>query len=154
MFLRVMWRSLPKGTKNYRCHRCNRMYVFANRPGGVAMPDKVGQQIGNYRLIQLLGSGGFADVYLGQHVHLASKQAAVKVLHLFDVDVQKFKEEAETTEKLVHPHIVRILDFGIDRDNAPYLIMEYASHGTLRTRHPSAAFVKYGNKRVGDTGDD
>ncbi len=85
------------------------------------MPDKVGQQIGNYRLIQLLGSGGFADVYLGQHVH---------------------------------PHIVRILDFGIDRDNAPYLIMEYASHGTLRTRHPSAAFVKYGNKRVGDTGDD
>ena len=73
------------------------------------MPDRVGQQIGNYRLVKLLGSGGFADVYLGQHVHLASKQAAIKVLHLFDIDAKKFQEGAETTEQLVHPNIVRLL---------------------------------------------
>ena len=48
------------------------------------MPDRVGQQIGNYRLVRLLGSGGFAEVYLGQHVRLASKQAAIKLLHPFD----------------------------------------------------------------------
>ncbi len=41
------------------------------------MPDRVGQQLGKYRLVRLLGSGGFAEVYLGQHVHLASRQAAV-----------------------------------------------------------------------------
>ena len=99
------------------------------------MPDKVGQQIGNYRLVQLLGSGGFADVYLGQHVHLASKQAAVKMLKLFDVDIQKFQEEAETTEKLVHPHIVRLLDFAL-QEGTPFLVLDFAPGGTLRTRHP------------------
>lgn len=36
---------------------------------------------------------------------------------------------------LIHPNIVRILDFGVD-DRTPYLIMDYAPGGTLRTRHP------------------
>ena len=44
------------------------------------MADRVGQQFGNYRLVALLGQGGFAEVYLGQHVRL-SLQAAIKVLH-------------------------------------------------------------------------
>ncbi len=107
------------------------------------MPDKVGQQIGNYRLIQLLGSGGFADVYLGQHVHVQRLQAAVKIRHtnLPMVYQGEFLQEAETIAGMKHPHIIRILDFGIDRDNAPYLIMEYASHGTLRTRHPKGSIV-------------
>src|SRR6266852_612316 len=99
------------------------------------MSDKVGQQIGNYRLVRLLGSGGFADVYLGQHVHLASKQAAVKMLKLFDVDVEKFQGEAETTEKLVHPHIVRLLDFAL-QEGTPFLVLDFAPGGSLRTRHP------------------
>lgn len=99
------------------------------------MPDKVGQQIGNYRLVRLLGSGGFAEVYLGQHVHLASKQAAVKMLQLFDVDVEKFQEEAETTEKLVHPHIIRLLDFAL-QEGTPFLVLDYAPGGSLRARYP------------------
>jgi serine/threonine protein kinase len=44
------------------------------------MADRVGQQFGSYRLVALLGQGGFAEVYLGQHVRL-SLQAAIKVLH-------------------------------------------------------------------------
>ncbi len=45
------------------------------------MADRVGregQQLGNYRLLRLLGRGGFAEVYLGQHIHLNS-HAAVKI---------------------------------------------------------------------------
>jgi serine/threonine protein kinase len=72
------------------------------------MADKTGQQVGSYRLVRLLGKGGFAEVYLGQHVRVASKQAAVKILYLFDVDAKKFHDEAEITEQLMHPHIVRL----------------------------------------------
>jgi len=43
------------------------------------MVDRVGQRLGNYRLIRLLGRGGFAEVYLGQHIRL-NMQAAIKVL--------------------------------------------------------------------------
>jgi eukaryotic-like serine/threonine-protein kinase len=44
------------------------------------MPDRVGQQLGNYRLLSLLGQGSFAEVYLGEHLYLKT-QAAIKVLH-------------------------------------------------------------------------
>ena len=43
------------------------------------MPDPVGQQLGNYRLVRLLGQGDQASVYLGEHLHLKS-HAAIKVL--------------------------------------------------------------------------
>src|SRR2546423_9310084 len=43
------------------------------------MSDRIGQQLGNYRLTHLLGQGGFADVYLGEHIYLNTK-AAIKVL--------------------------------------------------------------------------
>ena len=99
------------------------------------MDGRLGKQLGNYRLVKLLGKGGFADVYLGQHVRLVSKQAAIKILHLYDVDASKFQEEAETTEKLVHPHIVRLLDFDIEQ-GTPFLVLDYAPGGSLRNRHP------------------
>jgi serine/threonine protein kinase len=43
------------------------------------MIDRVSQQLGNYRLIRQLGEGGFAEVYLGEHVYLKT-HAAIKVL--------------------------------------------------------------------------
>ena len=43
------------------------------------MSDRVGQQLGNYRLIRLLGRGGFAEVYLGEHLRLGT-QAGREVL--------------------------------------------------------------------------
>ena len=44
------------------------------------MADRIGQQLGNYRLTRLLGQGGFAEVYLGEHVFLGTT-IAIKVLH-------------------------------------------------------------------------
>ena len=104
------------------------------------MADKTGQQVGSYRLVRLLGKGGFAEVYLGQHVRVASKQAAVKILYLYDVDVQKFHEEAEITEQQVHPHIVRLLDYDL-HEETPFLVLDYASGGSLRNRHPKGSQV-------------
>lgn len=99
------------------------------------MADLVGQQLGNYRLIQLLGQGGFADVYLAEHIHL-NTMAAIKVLQtrLVGSDIEDFRKEAKVIAHLKHPHIVPVLDFGVE-NNVPFLVMEYAPNGTLRQKH-------------------
>ena len=77
------------------------------------MTDYTGQQLGNYRLLQMLGQGGSADVYLGEHIHLRT-QAAIKVLR-FQIGSSKlddFLREARIIAHLHHPHIVRVLDLG------------------------------------------
>jgi serine/threonine protein kinase len=101
------------------------------------MVDRVGQQLGSYRLSRLLGKGGFAEVYLGEHVYLKTL-AALKLLQIKvgnEQDLQDFLKEAQTIAQLVHPHIVRVLDFGVDGET-PFLVMDYATGGTLRQRHP------------------
>src|SRR5437762_5197821 len=100
------------------------------------MTNRVGQQLGSYQLISLLGEGGFAEVYLGEHIHLGT-QAAIKVLHtqLGRDEIERFRNEARTIAHLEHPHIVRVLDFGVD-GVIPFLVMGYAQGGTLRTRYP------------------
>jgi serine/threonine protein kinase len=67
----------------------------------------LGRQFGNYRLVKLLGEGGFAEVYLGEQVYLGT-QAAVKVLtaRLTSDEIERFHAEAQTSMNLHHPHIV------------------------------------------------
>ncbi len=111
--------------------------------------NSVGQQIGNYRLDSLLGHGGFADVYHGTHVYL-NTEAAIKLLHtqLDEEGIEAFRNESLTIAHLIHPHIVRVLDFDVE-DNKPFLVMDYAPNGSLRERHPkgtplpSATVVSY-----------
>jgi serine/threonine protein kinase len=100
------------------------------------MNEYVGQQLGNYRLLRLIGQGGFADVYLGEHIHLRT-QAAIKILQmrLAEEHAQAFINEARTIAHLVHPNIVRVLDFGV-QNSVPFLVMDYAPGGTLRQRMP------------------
>ena len=101
------------------------------------MADHVGQQLGNYRLLRLLGKGGFAEVYLGEHIYLKTL-GAIKVLQTKvnnPEDLAGFLQEAQTIAQLVHSHIVRVLEFRLDNDT-PYLVMDYAEGGTLRQRHP------------------
>ena len=101
------------------------------------MAEYVGQQLGNYHLIQLLGQGNFSGVYLGEHVHLRT-QAAIKVLHgrVATHDVEGFLSEARTVARLRHPHIIQVLDFGVE-GTTPFLVMDYAPGGSLRKLHPS-----------------
>src|SRR5207245_3996059 len=96
---------------------------------------------GSYRLVALLGQGGFAEVYLGQHIRL-SLQAAIKVLHthLAGSGAEHFSQEAETIAKLTHPSIVRVFDYDV-QDGVPFLVMDYAPNGSLRRRYPKGSVV-------------
>src|SRR5947209_12310748 len=102
------------------------------------MLDRSNQQVGNYRIIRQLGQGGFATVYLGEHVYLKT-EAAIKLLavRMPERDLRNFLKEAQTIAKLKHPHIVRVLEFGIEEHNAqPFLVMDYAPKGSLLHLHP------------------
>jgi predicted ATPase/DNA-binding CsgD family transcriptional regulator len=105
------------------------------------MADRSGQQLGNYRLLRLLGQGGFAEVYLGQHTYL-NRLAALKVLQLVlnDEDIERFVKEARILASLNHPHIVRVLDFAVEQ-GIPFLVMEYIANGNLRERYPQGTRV-------------
>ena len=87
-----------------------------------------------YELLELVGSGGMADVYKA-HDKLLDRIVAVKVLHAqFASDaefVARFQSEAKGAAKMSHPNIVNIYDVG-QEENSHYIVMEYVSGQTLR----------------------
>jgi len=105
------------------------------------MSQRIGKQLGTYRLLRVLGEGGFATVYLGEHVHLGTL-AALKLLHLSfsPEDSEAFRKEAQLIARLEHPYIVRVLDYDVQA-GTPFLVMSFASGGTLRTVHPKGMVV-------------
>jgi outer membrane protein assembly factor BamB len=105
------------------------------------MINYTGRQLGNYRLLQMVGQGGAADVYLGEHIHLGTL-AAIKVLRLQigKSEQEDFLQEARIIARLLHPHIVRVLDFGIE-GHLPFLVMDYAPHGSLRQYYPKGTLL-------------
>jgi len=96
----------------------------------------VGQIIGNFRLVSLLGRGGMGEVYLAEHVGIQTK-VAVKLL-MRDVSaqqdqVQRFFNEARIVSKIKHAGIVKIFDVGHHEGQA-YLIMELLEGESLARR--------------------
>ena len=102
---------------------------------------QVGELVGNYRVERRIGEGGFAEVYLGEHQYL-KRRVAIKVLTLplTGQAAKGFLREAQTLAALEHPHIVHCSDFGMEQGMA-FMVMEYASGGTLRDRHPKGTVV-------------
>jgi len=96
----------------------------------------IGQQFGNYRLVQQLDCGNFGCVYRAEHLYLENNTAAIKILHAHLTSQQKidsFLQEANLLAMLKHSHILPILDVGI-QNGFPYMVMEYCSAGSLRQK--------------------
>ena len=89
--------------------------------------------IGRYEVIQELGQGGMAIVYLARDPYI-KRQVAVKVLpRQFTFDPQfraRFQREAEVIAALEHAAIVPVYDFG-EHEDQPFIVMRYMSGGTL-----------------------
>src|SRR5579859_5448468 len=91
-----------------------------------------GKTFGNYQVTTEIGSGGFGKVYLGTHSILTDRIVAIKLLHAHlgeSEERERFLQEARLLERLKHPNILHIFDVGID-DNFPYIVAEYAPHGS------------------------
>ncbi len=109
-------------------------------------------QLPGFTYVEVLGSGGFADVYLYEQ-HLPRRRVAVKVLlaeRMTDGSAEQFTAEANVMALLsTHPAIVTIYQAGVSDDQRPYLVMEYCSRPNLQIRSRAAAFSVAEALRVG-----
>ncbi len=91
------------------------------------------ESIGRYELIEEIGHGGMAVVYLARDNRL-QRDVALKLLaaHLErkEAVMDRFAQEARIIAGLDHPHIVTIFDFGTYEER-PYLVMRYLRGGTF-----------------------
>lgn len=109
--------------------------------------------LGAFDLFEPVASGGMADVWRGEHRE-QRVPVAIKVLTAATARDAKFvawfRNEARLVAGLDHPHVVAVFDFGVvpaaaaagsgDRlvSQSPYLVMEWASGGTLRSTQPAS----------------
>ena len=107
------------------------------------------QQLGPYQVQELIGQGGMAEVFKGQHTTL-NRTVAIKMMRTDQAqksDFQtRFEREAQAIAQLRHPHIIEIFDFG-RADNTYYMVMDYIAGQSLsdylqanngRIPHPEA----------------
>jgi len=91
------------------------------------------QELGSYRLVELLGHGGMGEVWRAQH-RLLARDAAVKLVRPevlgagTEADarqvLRRFEREARATASLTSPHTINVFDFGVANDGKFYYAME------------------------------
>jgi serine/threonine protein kinase len=95
----------------------------------------VGRQIGRYRILEQLGSGGMSVVYKGLDTAL-DREVAVKVLHPHlagkDESRRRLAREARAVARLHHPNILEVFDFSAADSQNAYIVTEYIRGRTLR----------------------
>jgi serine/threonine-protein kinase len=98
---------------------------------------QAGHLFGNYRIVRLLGEGGFGEVYLAENP-LIDRRAAVKVLHTAlaqDAElVRRFLNEARAASAIRHRNIIEVFDAGVTPEGAPYILMEFLEGVSLQKR--------------------
>ncbi len=88
------------------------------------------ERIGPYRILDVLGSGGMAVVYLAQQTHPIKRRIAVKMIKLgMDTEqvIARFSSERQALAFMDHPNIAKVFDAGISDEGRPYFCMEFVS---------------------------
>jgi eukaryotic-like serine/threonine-protein kinase len=98
--------------------------------------DEVGSMIGRYRLVRLIGEGGFGRVFLAEQRDPIERQVALKIIKLgMDTRrvIARFETERQTLAMMEHPGIARVLDAGADPRGRPYFVMELVNGVPITT---------------------
>ena len=110
-------------------------------------------QIGPYKLLQLIGEGGFGSVYMAEQQEPVRRKVALKIIKLgMDTRqvIARFEAERQALALMEHPNIARVLDAGATDTGRPYFVMElvkgipvteYCDGGSLTTRQRLELFM-------------
>ena len=115
--------------------------------------NRIGQHVGPYKLLELLGEGGFGDVYLAEQKEPLRRTVALKVIKPGRDTRQviaRFEAERQALTLMDHPHIAKVLDAGATDTGRPYFVMElirgisiteYCNQCSLTTRERLELFA-------------
>jgi serine/threonine protein kinase len=96
-------------------------------PGSRLLSDPIGERIGPYRIVRLIGSGGMGAVYLAERAdEQYRQQVAIKLVRqqLINPDIaERLVSERQILANLDHPNFARLFDGGTTGDGTPYLVM-------------------------------
>ena len=110
------------------------MRLLAHDPGSVcpapraATPDLIDTMIDQYRLLEILGSGGMGEVYLAEQETPIRRKVALKIIKLgMDTKevIARFQSERQALALMDHVNIAKIHDAGATQEGRPYFVMEY-----------------------------
>jgi serine/threonine protein kinase/Tfp pilus assembly protein PilF len=119
----------PDRTVDVRDASASKADPFAGAPGAFsASLEKPGDQIGPYKLISMLGEGGFGEVWLAERKQPFTQQVALKVIKAgmdSKAVIGRFEQERQALAVMNHPHVAKVLDGGLTPQGRPYFAMEY-----------------------------
>ncbi len=86
-----------------------------------------GDRIGRYKLLQLIGEGGFGSVYMAEQEEPVRRKVALKIIKLgMDTKqvIGRFEAERQALALMEHPNIAKVIDAGATETGRPYFVME------------------------------
>ena len=117
-------------------------------------PEGPGSRIGPYKLLQLIGEGGFGVVYMAEQEEPIRRRVALKIIKPgMDTKqvIARFETERQALAMMDHPNIAKVLDAGATETGRPYFVMElvkgvpitdYCDANRLSTRERLNLFVQ------------
>ena len=118
------------------------------------LAEKAGTIIGRYKLLEKIGEGGMATVYMAEREQPIHRKVALKIIKLgMDTKqvIARFEVERQALALMEHPHIAKILDAGTTETGRPYFVMElvkgipitkYCDNNNLSTRERLELFIQ------------
>jgi serine/threonine protein kinase/Tol biopolymer transport system component len=122
--------------------------------GGGPLTERPGTVIGRYKLLEKIGEGGMAVVYMAEQQEPIRRKVALKIIKLgMDTRqvIARFEAERQALALMDHPSIAKVLDAGATETGRPYFVMElvqgvsiteYCDKNNLSTKDRLALFVQ------------
>jgi len=124
---------------------------------GSCLLEEPGTMIGQYKLLELIGKGGMAVVYMAEQQEPIRRKVALKIIKLgMDTKsvIARFEAERQALALMDHPNIAKVFDAGATEAGRPYFVMElvtgvsiteYCDKNNLSTKQRLALFIQVSN---------